>query len=233
MGKCYAFSDIHGNYNLFKQIKTFLKPEDICYVLGDCADRGKRGYTIIKEILSDNKFIYLKGNHEDLFATTVLTQDGSYMRCWFQNGGYTTFEEFKSDSPPIALIKEIDNLPLTATYTNQNGVKYIMSHAGFSYSAPEAIRDYLWDREHFYVDDEIPENIILVHGHTSGRHLFDCGIAGDYLKCENYNRKALYLYNNGHKLDLDCGTAASNFIALYCLDDGKVYGFYDEDKEEV
>lgn len=231
MGKCYAFSDIHGNYNLFKQIKAFLSPEDICYVLGDCADRGKRGYTIIKEVLRDNRFIYLKGNHEDLFATTVLTRNGNYMRCWFQNGGHTTFEEFKNDNPSIELIKEIDNLPLSTTYVNKNGVKYIMSHAGFSYSTPEIIRDYLWDREHFYVDDEIPENIVLIHGHTSGRHLFDSGVIGDYLKCENCNRKALYLYNDGHKLDLDCGTAASNFIALYCLDDEKVYGFQDTEGE--
>lgn len=227
MGKCYAFSDIHGNYNLFKQIKAFLKPNDTCYVLGDCADRGEKGYSIIKEVLSDERFVYLKGNHEDLFATTVLTQDESYMRCWFQNGGYTTFEEFKKETPPIELIRKIYDLPLTSSYVNKKGIKYIMSHAGFTYGSDEETRDYLWDREHFYVDDDIPDNVILLHGHTSGKHLSDCGVGGEYLKCENCKRSALYSYNNGRKLDLDCGTAASNFIAIYCLDDGKVYGFYD------
>ena len=82
MGSHYVFSDIHGNYKLFKKIKGFLHQDDVCYVLGDCADRGTKGYTIIKEVLQDGRFIYIKGNHEDLFATSILTQDTSYIECW-------------------------------------------------------------------------------------------------------------------------------------------------------
>lgn len=228
MGKCYVFSDIHGNYNLFKQIKSFFKSEDVCYVLGDCADRGESGYTIIKEVLNDPRFIYLKGNHEDLFASSVLTQSSKYIQCWFQNGGTPTFEEFKKDSPPIDLIKKIDQLPLMATYTNKKGTTYIMTHAGFRYEAPEENRDYLWDREHYLYDENIPKDVVLIHGHTSARYVMGSGVKGEYLKCENFSgRKALYSYNKGHKIDIDCGTAISKFIALYCLDDEKVYGFQD------
>lgn len=232
MGKCYAFSDIHGNYNLFKQIKSFLKSEDVCYVLGDCADRGENGYTIIKEVLDDPRFIYLKGNHEDLFSSSVLTQNSRYIQCWFQNGGVPTFEAFKKDSPPIELIKKIDQLPLAATYTNKKGTTYIMTHAGFGYETPEENRDYLWDRKHYLYEDDIPKDIVLIHGHTSARYVMSSGVEGEYLKCENCNgRTAICSYNKGHKIDIDCGTAMSKFIALYCLDDGKVYGFQDTEGE--
>lgn len=233
MGKHYVFSDIHGNYNLFKQIKNFLQPDDVCYVLGDCADRGQRGYTIIKEVMQDERFIYIKGNHEDLFASSVLTQDNRYIQCWFQNGGSPTFDEFKKDSPSIEWIKKIDSLPLMATYTNQNGITYIMTHAGFQYETPEENRDYLWDRMHFFYDEDIPEKTILIHGHTSARYVMGSGVKGKYLKCENCGgRNAFYSYNEGHKIDIDCGTAASQFIALYCLDDNKVYGFYERSDEQ-
>lgn len=231
MGKRYVFSDIHGNYNLFKQIKSFLKSEDVCYVLGDCADRGKRGYTIMKEVLNDSRFIYLKGNHEDLFASSVLTQNSRYIQCWFQNGGAPTFEEFKK-SPSINLIKKIDQLPLVATYTNKKGTTYIMTHAGFKYEMPEEDRDYLWDREHYLYDENIPKDIVLIHGHTSARYVMGSRAEGEYLKCENCNgRSSICSYNNGHKIDIDCGTAMSKFIAMYCLDNEKVYGFQDTEGE--
>ena len=32
----FACSDLHGMFNLYKQIKNFLKPEDKVYCLGDC-----------------------------------------------------------------------------------------------------------------------------------------------------------------------------------------------------
>lgn len=226
MGSHYVFSDIHGNYKLFKKIKGFLHQDDVCYVLGDCADRGTKGYTIIKEVLQDGRFIYIKGNHEDLFATSILTQDTSYIECWFQNGGFPTFQEFKKDNPSIELIEKINSLPVKAVYTSLKGITYIMTHAGFRYSASEEERDYLWDRTHFNYDEHIPKDTVLIHGHTSARYLMGAGIKGEYLKCENCNgRSAAYSYNNGHKIDIDCGTAMSKFIVLYNLDNNKVYGF--------
>ena len=62
----YALSDLHGNLNIWKKIKEFLKPEDKVYFLGDAADRGDYGWEIIKEIIKDNRFIYIKGNHQNM-----------------------------------------------------------------------------------------------------------------------------------------------------------------------
>ena len=228
MGKHYAFSDIHGNYNLFKQIKKFLKNDDICYVLGDCADRGNDGYRIIREILEDERFVYIKGNHEQLFILAILEQEKKNFHNWFINGGKTTFEEFRKDGMSNELVETINNLSLSAIYTNQDGITYVMTHSGFEYESKEENRECLWNRKHFYNFDNIPKNIILVHGHTPSKYLQKWGVKGKMIGCENYkNEKPFYSYNNDQKLDIDCGAVSSKFIAIYCLDDYKAYGFYE------
>lgn len=40
MGRTFACADLHGQYNLYKQIKNFLKEDDKVYFLGDATDRG-------------------------------------------------------------------------------------------------------------------------------------------------------------------------------------------------
>ena len=230
MAKHYVFSDIHGNYNLFKQIKDFLKPNDVCYVLGDCADRGKDGYKIIKEVLNDDRFIYIKGNHEDMFVKALLEHKFNFERVWFYNGGQPTFDAYAEDEEKSKkLLLSLDWLPETAEYTNAFGVTFIMSHAGFKYTANEKNRDYLWDRRHYlYEDKDIPDNVVLIHGHTPIAHVSEAtdGIIIDGDNCKEGD--GVYLYNNGRKICIDCCTFVTDFIALYCLDDGEVLGFYDE-----
>ena len=58
----YTFSDLHGEYKLFKQIQEYIQKDDIVYCLGDCCDRGPDGIKIIQEVLKDKRFIYLLGN---------------------------------------------------------------------------------------------------------------------------------------------------------------------------
>ena len=47
----YAFSDLHGEYKLFKQIQEYIQKDDVVYCLGDCCDRGPDGIKIIQEVL--------------------------------------------------------------------------------------------------------------------------------------------------------------------------------------
>lgn len=219
----YAFSDIHGNYNLFKQIKDFLKSDDRCYVLGDCADRGKDGYLIIKKVLEDSRFIYIKGNHEDMFANSILLPAdceyrADYIRCWMQNGGENTVRAFRKDNSPMDIVIQLNNLPEVMDYTNADGITYIMSHAGFSPQTPEEHRDYLWDRTHFeYDDNTISPNIVILHGHTPIRYMANKEI-----------NNGVYIYNKGRKINLDCGTAATNRVVLYNLDNYSVKDFYSD-----
>lgn len=74
--RTFAFSDIHGQDKLFKQIMDYLNSLDedfSCYYLGDACDRGPDGYAIMKQLLSadPHRFTYLKGNHEDMFVTSA------------------------------------------------------------------------------------------------------------------------------------------------------------------
>lgn len=74
--KAFAFSDIHGQGKLFKQIMDYLNSLDedfSCFCLGDACDRGPDGYAIMKQLLAadPNRFTYLKGNHEDMFVAAA------------------------------------------------------------------------------------------------------------------------------------------------------------------
>lgn len=88
----YACADLHGMMELYKQIKAFLKPDDIVYFLGDAGDRGSEPWEMIKTIYADPQFIYLKGNHEDMLVGAMhdFLVDESYDDNFYilrQNGG--------------------------------------------------------------------------------------------------------------------------------------------------
>ena len=48
----YAFSDLHGNYKLWREICARTQPNDKLYCLGDIIDRGEDGYKICLEMIS-------------------------------------------------------------------------------------------------------------------------------------------------------------------------------------
>ena len=62
MGKVFAISDLHGMYDLWKQVQETLQSDDILYMLGDAADRGPDGWKIIKEALGDPRVRYAHGH---------------------------------------------------------------------------------------------------------------------------------------------------------------------------
>ena len=108
MGKTYAFTDIHGQYDLWEQIRDYCQPDDNLYFLGDACDRGPAGIKIIKELLTDPRVIYLKGNHEEMLevaAAEMLEGDMSGVQLWAQNGGMDTWTELMCE--PEGIIKEI------------------------------------------------------------------------------------------------------------------------------
>ena len=71
MQNIYACSDLHGNYNLWKSIKNYLKNEDTLIFLGDAIDRGSDGLKILYEIMRRPNTIYLCGNHEYMMSKAI------------------------------------------------------------------------------------------------------------------------------------------------------------------
>ena len=49
----YAFSDLHGDYQLWTAIKNYCKDDDILFFLGDVNDRGNDGIKILQEMIDE------------------------------------------------------------------------------------------------------------------------------------------------------------------------------------
>ena len=234
--KYFCFSDIHGHKILFDKIMTWLnslEEEWRCIFLGDACDRMEHGYEIIKTILDDDRFIYLKGNHEDMFVKAML----DFKHIWSEentkipascspekahdlimensfydnislhlyNGGLPTLMSWIRDGAPGNLILELNSLPEAAAL-NINDTLFELTHAGHRIDNSDSP---IWSREHF---DEKWENGIMIHGHTPIRSLMKHIIINPPSTC----RPAFY--QDGTKIDIDTGCFSTNCINVLDLE---------------
>ena len=226
----YCCADLHGRMDLYKQIKAFLGPEDIVYFLGDAGDRGPQSWELIKTIYSDDQFIYLMGNHEEMLIEAMKDwldcfHCGLNWQILVQNGGAQTFEDWmniSNEDNQRTWMNALNNLPNVRTYINKDNIKIILSHAGFTPGITTDI-DFLWDRNHYNDewDYEYCSDIIVVHGHTP-IPLMKIGSPdgkfepGDFWYCDN------------HKINIDNGSTWTGFTCLLDLDTFDEHIFYCE-----
>ena len=225
MKRTFACSDLHGRLDLWKQIKNFLNPEDTVYFLGDAGDRGPDGWKLIKTLANDNQVIYLKGNHEDMLVNAAkdwLKYDGittsNISLCW-HNSGHKTFNDLTSENCINDWISYLNKLIIYTEYTNKNGIKIILTHAGATpiLDLDNKIifprdTDFIWSREHFLDDwDKELNDIIIVHGHTPIPYL------ADDLRIKTTEPGALW-YCDNHKVCIDNAAFWSNITCLFDLD---------------
>lgn len=233
MNKTYAFSDIHGMYDLWSQIRDYCDDTDIIYFLGDAADRGDNGVKILDELLSDPRVIFLKGNHEDMFTICVPefeVGDYSNLYWWGGNGGQPTLKEltFKTSEEVKELVSKLKQLPTSMWYDSPCGHRVFLSHAGtdLRFTEKELIMmgrpdPYIWDRKHFHSPKSVNmENIYQVHGHTPTILLAEeLGLSQEV---------AVLRYCDGHKIDIDLGSFNTGVAALIDLDSFEVKYFTKE-----
>lgn len=230
MGRTLACSDLHGQYNLYKQIKNFLKEDDKVYFLGDATDRGPQPWSLFKTILNDPQWIYIKGNHEDMLADAIAEyyendeRTDIYCQHLFDNGGIDTFSNWLADGAYKKWVNIIDELSYVEVYHNQKNQSVILCHAGFTpTSANEtevSCNNLIWDREHItdpWSDNESLKDAIVVHGHTPVPYLYkELNLPADTpLKCLWYS---LDKYSICHKCDIDLGCYATKKTCLLDLD---------------
>lgn len=232
----YACADLHGMYNLWKQIKNHLKPDDKLFILGDCGDRGLDGWKIIKEALADPRVVYIRGNHDEMLLKSWRNEwDGNSFFHWMYNGGHETFEDLIIDEKHEIYLKQLSKTKLYYCYKNINGQKIHLSHAGFSLHENDELppnEDLLWDRDH--IDDHCdwwPEenpNDYVVHGHTGCvSSIFErSSYAFDDI---DFNKsRTMCRYAHGHKICIDGRCFIRNQIALLDLDSLEETVFYGE-----
>ena len=214
----YVMSDIHGNYSRYIQaLKAIdLQENDTLYVLGDVVDRGNDSCKILLDMMMHFNIIPLLGNHE-FMALTVLKKlmeeitdcsvesfDQDFMTgmlTWFENGGKSTFDEFRKLSPDdrYAILEYLGEFELYAEIT-VNNTDYVLVHAGLdNFKRTKSLSDYklnelIWaetDYDKVYFKDKI-----LITGHTPvSAILFDKN-ADKILKQNNHE--------NNH-IAIDCG----------------------------
>lgn len=198
---CFVFSDIHGQKELFNKILNWLNGRSEpwkCYFLGDACDRGRHGFEIIKTLLSDDRFICLKGNHEDLFvrAARALRKHWEENKLTYeqvaanpyeniiehewdwdvsihiQNGGLPTLLDWaKCGKTGLEIINRIDALPTHIELPDEVWGKLDLSHAGHPMN-DLSDSAFLWNREHF---SEKFEGGRMIHGHTPIRSMVSQG----------------------------------------------------------
>lgn len=223
----YAVSDLHGNYNLWKQIINSLGEKDILYVLGDCADRGEDGWRIIKEALADPRVEYIKGNHDQMLLD-AWKSDWVDLELWFWNGGEPTFNAVINDHKADLYLKELDQTAVCGLYQPTPESKQIyLCHAGFTPTIYEKDENLLWDRDHIL--DAWPvspdwENTYIIHGHSPVVSKSCFGL----IDIELNNSKTVGRYAGGHKIDIDGRTILSKKCAMLNLDTLEEKVFVDE-----
>lgn len=239
----FAFSDLHAQYNLWEQIKNYIKPEDIAYCLGDCVDRGPVGLEILNEIIEMPNITLLRGNHED-FIDSIGTKLINYnpdqfddedlfysfptLYLWYSNGAENTIDAFKklSKGKKQWLINKIKKLPTHAEYINTKGDIIYLCHAGRQpdteeikdmYMGDIPMNNYIWDRNHIKEQHwRGKDNEYCVHGHTPVEYM------KYYLKSYSTDlpksKYKMYKYCNNHKINIDLGSFDTHCTCLLNLD---------------
>ena len=155
MHDIFFFTDVHGCYDLYRAAMTYCFEQDPeCTIIfgGDACDRGKDGYTIMKDLLANPQVGYLKGNHEDMFIYAALTikqnyngpldsksiddflisqyqkDEMSHIKLHLANSGYQTLKDWMLDGMPSEIINQLIHLPITFSYENLD-----FCHAGGRY----------------------------------------------------------------------------------------------------
>ena len=223
----WVATDLHGNYDLWAQIKAFLKEDDTLIYLGDAVDRGSRGFEIFMELLNDERVCYLRGNHEEMMADAyIIPEDPKILKHWLRNGGGATKDNIDSLGleweQKKELMRKVYQLPCYAEYTSDvNGLKFILCHAGYTpgdfYNNMDRWRKeqyLLWSRDHWrlpWPQDPEYDNVVIVHGHTPILLMKEYGAT-------NADGCSPYWYQENHKLNLDAATANTGIAFLFNLD---------------
>jgi len=173
----FAVGDIHG---CFDELQSLLAVYDSVSMgrrarfvfVGDYVDRGPDSSKVVDFLIENqlrekNRFICLRGNHEDLLIRAAREDrtDRDLMN-WWANGGEQTLDSYGVNDPselPAEHLAWINSLPLTFA---EHGRLFV--HAGIRPGvsiSDQAEHDLMWIREPF-LSSEASYGTFVIHGHT-------------------------------------------------------------------
>lgn len=236
----YACSDFHGFHSLYKQINDFIKPNDKVIFLGDAADRGPNGWQTVKDILDNQQWIYLMGNHEEMLINYLGGHDVLLHR---HNGGKPTEDAVDRDDEIIKnyYATKLRVLPYEMSFKNSHGDRIWLSHSGCISHNREQLT---WSRDHWFQDAIEAEYDIVVHGHTPVPYLIkELKTIDKFTNTEtlatNWEPGKAYYYEPrnderalSHTFNLDNLTICTGYTTLLDLDTLQQYSFEVSDEEK-
>lgn len=136
--KLWAIGDVHGCYDELMAMMKSLKQAGLNYkrdkviFLGDYIDRGPDSRKVIEQLMKWSKqyphWVFLYGNHEDLFIDWYLrggAQYGQYL--WEQNGGDKTMANYGMTK---------GHVDKNGDFVGPSGPQFPKEHVSWIYSLP-------------------------------------------------------------------------------------------------
>ncbi|MEL6707957.1 MAG: metallophosphoesterase [Pseudomonadota bacterium] len=190
--RIYAIGDIHGRYDLLRQllndIVQHFEASDRTFdtvrllFLGDIVDRGpssKEVLGLIERLVRTAGATLIRGNHEDLMLRSAQG-DQSAQDLWLEHGGLQTLESFEIDPPRddedavdfgerlTRLLPERFLTLLADAPTHFESGHYFFVHAGVRPGVPIKKQT---DFDKFFIRDEFTSSTqwhgsMIVHGHS-------------------------------------------------------------------
>ena len=219
----YVISDVHGCYELFLRMLDRIRfsDEDTLFLLGDAADRGPDGISMLLDVMKRKNVVMLLGNHEDMFRRVIRDQENrlplderpdagrTFINWTERNGGDVTWKSYLSmpEEKQKAIRAYLMGLRHFLDLTVK-GRRFLLVHAGVGEyvkdKRPEDcdLRDLIWTRMDYskvYYEDRY-----LVTGHTPTA-LIDPDCSGKIFRRNNH-------------IVVDCGAVYLGTLGCLCLD---------------
>lgn len=222
--KSYVIGDIHGCERELRYLIDGLPlgAGDRLVFLGDYIDRGANSCGVVSYLvelpkqLRSIEFIFLKGNHEDMFLS-FLGIGGAHGDMFLINGGKATVASYGIVTDKPAAQEILSVLPSEhVTFYQQLRLYYLLApflcvHAGIDPEKSlieQSEEDLLWIRNKFiFASHRLPYTVLF--GHTPQHTVYydlpykiglDTGLVyGNMLTCLDVDEKVLYQISLGKK----------------------------------
>lgn len=222
--KSYVIGDIHGCANELRHLVDALPllAGDRVVFLGDYIDRGPDSHGVVAYLLElrsrlrDVEFVFLKGNHEDMFLS-FLGISGAHGDMFLLNGGKATLESYGIEEAKVAAEVVRAKIPSDhLEFYQRLQCFFLMApilcvHAGIDPAKTwvnQTEDELLWIRNKFiYASHPLPYTVLF--GHTPQSTVYydlpykvglDTGLVyGNMLTCLDVDEKVTYQISRGKK----------------------------------
>ena len=239
----YVCSDIHGHYAYFLKLleKIGFSDSDIMFVIGDVIDRGPASIPLLMDIMGRKNIQLLIGNHEHMMLRAIRFNDDSSYVDWMYNAGDSTEDQFLAlqAGERRDLMDWLYEQPLLIPDLTVGEKHWYLAHAchalypehsalRYCDAGIENIENIVWSREYknpnsdalrykySWLYKHYPKDTTLVIGHTPVR---GCS----YGRVNGLRQGRISRTQNGHLINIDCGSASGAPLGCLCLDNGKEY----------